>query len=187
MEPLTIKTPADVLSFIGHTLGFWPHESLVCITLDANRVGQRSELTFPTARADSDTLAQSLTTSPTTPAPPACSSPCTPPSARNPGSPNRTQQPSQPWRARWPSAECPSEMDSSSEARPIHSTTAIPETTSSCSERNGSSSSRSTKTAAARVEKSGADKTIAPGRPSRQIRMVAGALHEDARPIMAFR
>lgn len=39
MEPLTIKTPADVLSFIGHTLGFWPQESLVCITPADNHVG----------------------------------------------------------------------------------------------------------------------------------------------------
>jgi hypothetical protein len=39
MEPLTIKTPADVVNFIGHTLGFWPHEGLVCITMGANRVG----------------------------------------------------------------------------------------------------------------------------------------------------
>jgi hypothetical protein len=56
---------------------------------------QHSELTSPTARADSATPAQSPTTSPTTPAPPASSSPCTPPNPRNPGSPNRTQQPSQ--------------------------------------------------------------------------------------------
>ena len=47
MEPLTIKTPADVLSFIGHTLGFWPHESLVCITLDANRVGATLRVDLP--------------------------------------------------------------------------------------------------------------------------------------------
>ncbi|MHA7294716.1 DUF4192 family protein [Arthrobacter sp. HLT1-21] len=38
MEPLTIKTSADVLSFIGHTLGFWPQEGLVCITLADNHV-----------------------------------------------------------------------------------------------------------------------------------------------------
>jgi hypothetical protein len=48
MEPLTIKTPADVLSFVGHTLGFWPHESLVCITLDANRVGATLRVDLPT-------------------------------------------------------------------------------------------------------------------------------------------
>jgi hypothetical protein len=47
MEPLTIKTPADVVSFIGHTLGFWPHESLVCITLDANRVGATLRVDLP--------------------------------------------------------------------------------------------------------------------------------------------
>lgn len=38
MEELSIKTPADVLSFVGHTLGFWPQESLVCITLDKNNI-----------------------------------------------------------------------------------------------------------------------------------------------------
>lgn len=48
MEPLTIKTPADVLSFVGHTLGFWPHESLVCITLDNNRVGATLRVDLPT-------------------------------------------------------------------------------------------------------------------------------------------
>jgi hypothetical protein len=48
MGPLTIKTPADVLSFVGHTLGFWPHWSLVCITLDANRVGTTLRVDLPT-------------------------------------------------------------------------------------------------------------------------------------------
>jgi hypothetical protein len=47
MEPLTIKTPADVLSFVGHTLGFWPQESLVCITLDANRIGATLRVDLP--------------------------------------------------------------------------------------------------------------------------------------------
>jgi hypothetical protein len=47
MEPLTIKTPADVLSFNGHTLEFWPHESLVCITQDANRVGATLRVDLP--------------------------------------------------------------------------------------------------------------------------------------------
>jgi hypothetical protein len=27
METLTIKSPADLLSFIGHSLGFWPQEA----------------------------------------------------------------------------------------------------------------------------------------------------------------
>jgi hypothetical protein len=47
MEPLTIKTPVDVLSFIGHTLGFWPHESLVCITLANDHVGAALRVDLP--------------------------------------------------------------------------------------------------------------------------------------------
>jgi hypothetical protein len=47
MEPLTIKTPSDVLSFIGHTLGFWPQESLVCITLANNHVGATLRVDLP--------------------------------------------------------------------------------------------------------------------------------------------
>ncbi|MET3140316.1 UNVERIFIED_ORG: hypothetical protein ABIB13_000003 [Arthrobacter sp. UYEF2] len=47
METLTIKTPADVLSFIGHTLGFWPQESLVCITLADNHVGATLRVDLP--------------------------------------------------------------------------------------------------------------------------------------------
>ncbi|GAA1783598.1 hypothetical protein GCM10009712_33660 [Pseudarthrobacter sulfonivorans] len=47
MQSLTIKTPADVLSFIGHTLGFWPEESLVCITLADNHVGATLRVDLP--------------------------------------------------------------------------------------------------------------------------------------------
>ncbi|KQQ80907.1 DUF4192 domain-containing protein [Arthrobacter sp. Leaf137] len=47
MEELTIKTPADVLSFIGHTLGFWPQESLVCITLHENSIGATLRIDLP--------------------------------------------------------------------------------------------------------------------------------------------
>jgi hypothetical protein len=47
METLTIKTPADVLSFIGHTLGFWPRESLVCITLAEYHVGATLRVDLP--------------------------------------------------------------------------------------------------------------------------------------------
>jgi len=39
MNALTIKDPADLLSFIGQTLRFWPQESLVCVTLDNDKVG----------------------------------------------------------------------------------------------------------------------------------------------------
>lgn len=47
MEKLTITTPSDVLSFIGHTLGFWPQESLVCITLDDNSIGATLRIDLP--------------------------------------------------------------------------------------------------------------------------------------------
>lgn len=60
MEKLTIKTPADVLSFIGHTLGFWPRESLVCITLADNHVGATLRVNLPkpgTERSYAQTVA----------------------------------------------------------------------------------------------------------------------------------
>ncbi|WP_457967289.1 DUF4192 domain-containing protein [Arthrobacter sp. D1-29] len=47
MEKLTITTPSDVLSFIGHTLGFWPQESLVCITLNNNSIGATLRIDLP--------------------------------------------------------------------------------------------------------------------------------------------
>jgi len=47
MEKLTITTPSDVLSFIGHTLGFWPQESLVCITLNQNSIGATLRIDLP--------------------------------------------------------------------------------------------------------------------------------------------
>jgi hypothetical protein len=47
METLTIKSPADLLSFIGHTLGFWPQESLVSLTLDTNQIGATLRVDFP--------------------------------------------------------------------------------------------------------------------------------------------
>ncbi|WP_364304587.1 DUF4192 family protein [Paenarthrobacter nitroguajacolicus] len=47
MNELTIKDPADLLSFIGHTLGFWPNESLVCITLDKGKVGATLRIDLP--------------------------------------------------------------------------------------------------------------------------------------------
>lgn|GEM_PF-6101206 len=47
MNALTIKDPADLLSFIGHTLGFWPQESLVCITLNKDKVGATLRIDLP--------------------------------------------------------------------------------------------------------------------------------------------
>jgi hypothetical protein len=47
MEKLTITTPPDVLSFIGHTFGFWPQESLVRITLNGNSIGATLRIDLP--------------------------------------------------------------------------------------------------------------------------------------------
>lgn len=60
METLTIKTPADVLSFIGHTLGFWPQESLVCITLDTNHVGVTLRVDLPRHDGDEGAYARTV-------------------------------------------------------------------------------------------------------------------------------
>ncbi|MGJ0383843.1 hypothetical protein [Paenarthrobacter nicotinovorans] len=51
MNALTIKNPADLLSFIGHTLGFWPEESLVCITSTTTKLEPHSASIFPVIRA----------------------------------------------------------------------------------------------------------------------------------------
>jgi hypothetical protein len=47
METLHITTPADLVSLIGHSLGYWPHESLVCISLQENKMAQPSGSTCP--------------------------------------------------------------------------------------------------------------------------------------------
>jgi hypothetical protein len=47
MDTLHITTPADVVSLIGHSLGYWPHESLVCISLQNNRMGATLRLDLP--------------------------------------------------------------------------------------------------------------------------------------------
>jgi hypothetical protein len=36
-----------LLSLIGHSLGFWPHESLVCITVDTDRLGATLRVDLP--------------------------------------------------------------------------------------------------------------------------------------------
>ncbi|MDR6416880.1 DUF4192 family protein [Pseudarthrobacter sulfonivorans] len=38
----------DLVSLIGHSLGYWPHESLVCISLQNNRMGATLRLDLPT-------------------------------------------------------------------------------------------------------------------------------------------
>ncbi|MHA7299381.1 DUF4192 domain-containing protein [Pseudarthrobacter sp. MDT1-22] len=48
MDTLHITTPADLVSLIGHSLGYWPHESLVCISLQESRMGATLRLDLPT-------------------------------------------------------------------------------------------------------------------------------------------
>ncbi|MHA7291985.1 DUF4192 domain-containing protein [Arthrobacter sp. MDT3-24] len=48
MDTLHITTPADLVSLIGHSLGYWPHESLVCISLQDSRMGATLRLDLPT-------------------------------------------------------------------------------------------------------------------------------------------
>lgn len=55
MERLSIKTPDDFISLMGHTLGYWPKESLVCITLDGRRIGSTLRVGLPKAGADTTT------------------------------------------------------------------------------------------------------------------------------------
>lgn len=45
--PYRSSNPADILSYIPHTLGFWPRESLVCITVTETRIGATLRVDLP--------------------------------------------------------------------------------------------------------------------------------------------
>ena len=47
MERLSIKTPDDFISLMGHSLGYWPQESLVCVILDDRRIGATLRVDLP--------------------------------------------------------------------------------------------------------------------------------------------
>jgi hypothetical protein len=49
MKTLHITTPADLISLIGHSLGYWPRESPVCIALQNNRMGATLRLDLPSS------------------------------------------------------------------------------------------------------------------------------------------
>ena len=57
----SIREPADVLAFIPHSLGFAPQESLVLLTMDANRLGATLRLDLPSSSADYSGYAASVT------------------------------------------------------------------------------------------------------------------------------
>ncbi|MBT1002109.1 DUF4192 family protein [Paenarthrobacter sp. DKR-5] len=48
---LPVQGPEDLLSYIPHALGYWPEESLVCVTLGRSRVGATLRLDLPRARS----------------------------------------------------------------------------------------------------------------------------------------
>jgi hypothetical protein len=60
MDTLHITTPADLVSLIGHSLGYWPHESLVCLTLQHNRLGATLRLDLPTTPDHATTYARKV-------------------------------------------------------------------------------------------------------------------------------
>ncbi len=59
MEKLSIKTPDDFIALMGHSLGFWPHESLVCVMLDDRRIGGTLRIDLPRAGTKTDHLGRS--------------------------------------------------------------------------------------------------------------------------------
>ncbi|WP_195849373.1 DUF4192 domain-containing protein [Arthrobacter sp. AQ5-05] len=58
MERLSIKTPDDFISLMGHTLGYWPKESLVFITLDNRRIGSTLRVGLPASGMDTNQYVQ---------------------------------------------------------------------------------------------------------------------------------
>lgn len=52
MERLRIKTPDDFISLMGHSLGYWPQESLVCMVLDDRRIGGTLRVDLPSTTTD---------------------------------------------------------------------------------------------------------------------------------------
>ncbi|MBW4095411.1 MAG: DUF4192 family protein [Acidobacteria bacterium] len=62
MERLSIKTPADFISLMGHSLGFWPQESLVCVNLDGQRIGATVRMDLPTNGQDTQRFVNQMVT-----------------------------------------------------------------------------------------------------------------------------
>ena len=46
-EHLTVQGPEDILGFIPHSLGYWPADSLVAMTLQGKRLGATLRLDLP--------------------------------------------------------------------------------------------------------------------------------------------
>ena len=46
-EHLTVRGPEDILGFIPHSLGYWPADSLVAMTMHGKRLGATLRLDLP--------------------------------------------------------------------------------------------------------------------------------------------
>lgn len=60
MEPIRISSPADAISYMGHSLGYWPKESLVCIALDGAALGPTLRVNLPVATEFVETYAENV-------------------------------------------------------------------------------------------------------------------------------
>ncbi|MGN5734765.1 DUF4192 domain-containing protein [Arthrobacter psychrochitiniphilus] len=58
MEPIRISSPADAISYIGHSLGYWPKESLVCVALDGAALGPTLRVNLPHTTGPSENYAE---------------------------------------------------------------------------------------------------------------------------------
>jgi Domain of unknown function (DUF4192) len=47
MEPIRISSPADAICYMGHSLGYWPKESLVCVALEGKTLGPTLRVNLP--------------------------------------------------------------------------------------------------------------------------------------------
>jgi hypothetical protein len=47
MKPIRISSPADAIADMGHSLGYWPQESLVCVALDGAALGPTLRVNLP--------------------------------------------------------------------------------------------------------------------------------------------
>ncbi len=60
MEKLSIKTPDDFIALMGHSLGFWPQESLVCVLIDDRRIGGTLRIDLPRPGTNTDHLVEHI-------------------------------------------------------------------------------------------------------------------------------
>ena len=60
-ERLTITGPEDILGFIPHSLGYWPANSLVAMTMQGKRLGATLRVDLPDLDSDPGLLRFSRT------------------------------------------------------------------------------------------------------------------------------